>query len=383
MRPRGTINVMELLLAIVVGGFSGLSLVIIGLLSKASRTLNRLGVNERSDLPSVSVCIPARNEAHALSACLDRVLASDYEKLEILVLDDESVDQTPTLIKSFAHAGVRFIAGKPLPDGWIGKNHALDTMAREASGEIILFLDVDVQISTQTISRLIASMADDEQILSVIPQRRDTYRVSALFGHMRYLWDLTHVGMGGKSASASLWCVRRTWLLDILGGFESVRSDIRPELTLVSDENTHSAYVLGDELGVGYEKHWHSQIESSERLLIPTLRSNGFGMNIVVTWLLVGMIALPLLFAVAWHAPTETTIGLFYGVFILGYCVQFAYLRLAWQSRAWLGGLMWWWTVAQEVTLIVASTIRYATKTVSWKGRSIHAQPENDDYYSI
>ena len=69
------------------------------------------------ELPTVSVCIPARNEMHALEQCLEYILASDYGKLEVLVLDDSSSDQTPHIIRSFAHAGVRFIPGSPLPKG--------------------------------------------------------------------------------------------------------------------------------------------------------------------------------------------------------------------------------------------------------------------------
>ena len=88
-----------------------------------------------SSLPTVSVCIAARNEVHALSQCLERVLQSDYEKLEVLVLDDSSEDDTPHIIKSFAHAGVRFIAGRDIPAGWLGKNHANQTLALEASGD--------------------------------------------------------------------------------------------------------------------------------------------------------------------------------------------------------------------------------------------------------
>ena len=69
------------------------------------------------DVPSVSVCIPARNETHAMAECLERVLASDYPKLEILVFDDNSADDTSTIIRSFAQEGVRFVAGTELPEG--------------------------------------------------------------------------------------------------------------------------------------------------------------------------------------------------------------------------------------------------------------------------
>src|ERR1700759_1043342 len=86
------------------------------------------------DLPSVSVCIPARNETHAMSQCLERVIASTYPKLEVIVLDDSSVDDTSVLIKAYAHAGVRFVEGSRLPKGWLGKNHALQGLLHEASG---------------------------------------------------------------------------------------------------------------------------------------------------------------------------------------------------------------------------------------------------------
>ena len=90
------------------------------------------------EIPSVSVCIAARNETHAMTQCLERVIATDYPKLEIIVLDDGSRDDTSILIKSFAHAGVRFVEGKTLQDGWLGKNYAQYTLAKEASGKIVV-----------------------------------------------------------------------------------------------------------------------------------------------------------------------------------------------------------------------------------------------------
>ena len=63
-----------------------------------------------------------------MNDCLERVVASTYPKLEIIVLDDHSQDNTSALIKSFAHKGVRFVEGTKLPEGWLGKNHALQLL---------------------------------------------------------------------------------------------------------------------------------------------------------------------------------------------------------------------------------------------------------------
>jgi len=110
------------------------------------------------DLPTVSVCIPARNEKHAMTQCLERVLASDYEKLEVVVFDDSSNDETSVLIRSFAHAGVRFVPGTELPGEWLGRNRALDILAHEASGDYIVFMDVDTYITVNSITKLMSYM---------------------------------------------------------------------------------------------------------------------------------------------------------------------------------------------------------------------------------
>jgi hypothetical protein len=55
------------------------------------------------------------------------------------VFNDQSGDNTSFLIKSFAHAGVRFIDGSPLPEGWLGKNFAQHHLYRESSTIISSF----------------------------------------------------------------------------------------------------------------------------------------------------------------------------------------------------------------------------------------------------
>ncbi|MCD8561812.1 glycosyltransferase, partial [Candidatus Saccharibacteria bacterium] len=141
-------------------------LVVTGMLCAIGYTLRKVfqqhkaphytsSLTDGSDMPSVSVCIPARNEQHALADCLQRVIASTYERLEIIVLDDVSGDDTSALIRSFAQDGVRFVQGKALPPGWLGKNHALQGLLEEASGSYVLFMDVDTRLEPQAIEHLV------------------------------------------------------------------------------------------------------------------------------------------------------------------------------------------------------------------------------------
>ena len=94
-----------------------------------------------SQRPAVSVIVPARNEEACLDACLQSLAAQTGVNCEIVVVDDSSTDSTREIARSFP--GVTLVDARPLPSGWSGKNNALVTGARQASGEWLLFTDAD------------------------------------------------------------------------------------------------------------------------------------------------------------------------------------------------------------------------------------------------
>jgi len=326
-----------------------------------------------AETPSVSVCIPARNETHAMTQCLERVLASDYEKLEIIVFDDNSSDDTSVLVRSFAHAGVRFVAGEPLPPSWLGKNHALDILAREASGTYIVFLDVDTAIAPSTISQLVGYVAAEKaKMVSVIPRRNDTWRVSVLFGSLRYFWELVLSRKNFPASSSSLWMIARDTLLSTLGGIDAYKADVLPETSIAAKLGAaqYRCLLSNNTLGVAYEKRWSSQVETSQRLLYPMLGKS---------WL-VGLAALFVLLLL--NAPTFIILGgflfgwaavhvvaaLFLGVFAVLYGIYTAH---TWQSRGWLGALLWPVVILQECILLIYSMAGYVKGSITWKDRPV------------
>jgi cellulose synthase/poly-beta-1,6-N-acetylglucosamine synthase-like glycosyltransferase len=145
------------------------------------------------DLPTVSVCIPARNETDDLRDCLASLVASDYTKLEILVLDDSSQNrQTPEIIRSFAQSGVRFLAGKEPPVRWLAKNYAYQQLAEVANGELLLFCGVDTRFQPQTLSTLVKQLIQkNKSMISLLPRNPDqTGLRSLLIQPARYAWEL-------------------------------------------------------------------------------------------------------------------------------------------------------------------------------------------------
>jgi hypothetical protein len=108
--------------------------------------------------PRLSIVIPACNEAASLESALTSVLRQDYPELEIILIDDRSTDGTAEIVDRMAAADPRITAMhvEQLPDGWLGKVHALDLGARKAGGSWLLFTDADVHMAQGTLRRAIA-----------------------------------------------------------------------------------------------------------------------------------------------------------------------------------------------------------------------------------
>ncbi|MDO9175470.1 MAG: glycosyltransferase family 2 protein [Actinomycetota bacterium] len=125
--------------------------------------------------PRVSTIVPARNEAADLSASLTSRLSDGYPNLEVIVVDDRSSDETPRILAGFSakDSRVRTVRIDELPDGWLGKLHALDRGVREASGEWLLFSDADIVLAPGALSRAIAHCEEHGfDVLALIPEFR-------------------------------------------------------------------------------------------------------------------------------------------------------------------------------------------------------------------
>jgi chlorobactene glucosyltransferase len=95
--------------------------------------------------PFVSILVPARNEALNIADCVDSLLAQDYPDFEVIVLNDNSTDDTSRILAGLAQTNprLRVLKGSPLPDGWLGKHWACHQLDQAAAGELILFTDAD------------------------------------------------------------------------------------------------------------------------------------------------------------------------------------------------------------------------------------------------
>jgi hypothetical protein len=117
---------------------------------------------------TVSAILPARNE----EANIERAVASlcaQAEIAEIIVVDDESSDGTPEILKRMGAANpkVRFVAAHELPRGWVGKNHAIATGTKAAStkSDWLLFVDADTELMPGAVARALADAAANGAVM--------------------------------------------------------------------------------------------------------------------------------------------------------------------------------------------------------------------------
>ncbi len=124
----------------------------------------------------VSVVVPARNEAANIEACVRGLLAQTWprDRLEILVVDDDSTDDTPAIVTrlSIEHPGVRLLQAGVLPSGWTGKAHACWVGAEAARGAWLCFVDADTHAHPDLLASALAyARARHLHLLSLQPRQ--------------------------------------------------------------------------------------------------------------------------------------------------------------------------------------------------------------------
>jgi hypothetical protein len=121
---------------------------------------------EADGLPRLSVLIPARNEEANIGEAVACVLASRGVELELIVMDDGSTDATPRILASIGDRRLRVATGTPLPSGWSGKQHACAGLARLAREKLLVFVDADVRLAPDALSRMAGFMQREDVALA-------------------------------------------------------------------------------------------------------------------------------------------------------------------------------------------------------------------------
>ena len=134
--------------------------------------------------PKVSIIVPARNEEGTILKCLQSLLSQDYDKYEVIAIDDSSTDRTLSIISKLSEKDNRLITVKspPRPNDWVGKNWACFQGYKKSTGEILLFTDADSVHKPDALSSAINTMMhDDLDAVTLVPKLQNVHYLYCLF----------------------------------------------------------------------------------------------------------------------------------------------------------------------------------------------------------
>lgn len=210
---------------------------------RRARLAERAGkVPDPDAWPTVSVIVPARDEAQAIGAALRSLAHLDYPALEVIVVDDRSSDGTGEIIDGVAAGEPRIAAlhVEDLPSGWLGKCYAMHVGARRASGEFLLFTDGDVVFAPETVRLAVRyAVARELDHLTLIPGLtpggyfedavKSYFAMLFIFGTRA--WRATSDSKDVYVGAGAFNLVRRT-AYEGIGGHEPLRLEVADDLML-------------------------------------------------------------------------------------------------------------------------------------------------------
>jgi chlorobactene glucosyltransferase len=200
-----------------------------------------------SDAPAasgrlVSIIIPARNEAAAITTVVRSVLGTSYTPFELLVVDDRSSDRTAAIVESLPpDPRLRLVRGEDPPEGWYGKPWACFQGYRHARGELLLFTDADTRHQPALLGRAVGALEQENAALvTVMPtQRCETFWERLVMPQIWFLLSLRyHPRTVNRARRASDVIANGQFILttrtayEVAGTHAAVRHEVAEDLAL-------------------------------------------------------------------------------------------------------------------------------------------------------
>ncbi len=200
---------------------------------------------EPAGMPSITVIVPARNEAANVRACLESLLGQDYANLRIVAIDDRSSDGTGAIMDVLAgDARLEVMHIATLPEGWLGKTHAMAVAAQHAVAgwepEYLLFTDADVVFRADAIRRSLVEVAASQadHFVTVPTTLTKTWGESMILAYLQVIsvwevrmWKVADPKAKHDALGVGAFNLVRTKAYQGLGGFEATPMEILEDLT--------------------------------------------------------------------------------------------------------------------------------------------------------
>ncbi len=205
----------------------------------------RPGDPVRGDVPRLAVFIAAHNEQERIGACLDRLRSQNYGNMRITVVNDRSDDTTGDQVRAVMARDhrVRLVEVDELPDGCIGKTHALAVAAADVEADYLLFMDCDCRLAPGAIAAVMHKVITEglefaslwpRLELRSLPERLLTPAISWVLG----IWGLLSLKQGAANTEVKLgngqFMVLSRNAYRLVGGHAAFEAELAEDLMIAS-----------------------------------------------------------------------------------------------------------------------------------------------------
>lgn len=325
--------------------------------------------------PKISALIPARNEEAVLGRLLDSLEKQDYPDFEVIICNDHSSDNTEEILNWIAGEDERFhwFLGEKLPADWLGKNFACHQLAQKASGKYLIFLDADVELSPDAITKAVAFFQENElSLLSVFPQQKmELFAELVTVPVMNWiLQSLLPLVLVQKTKFASLSAANGQLMMFDAGNYRSnqwhsqVRNQNVEDIRLarmIKAEGFKIAVLLGnndafcrmyrsfEEAVIGFSRNIHEYFGGGRVVML-------------VFWVIVCFGPFIVFFASGWT---------FFSLFVLMVLANRLFVAAANRQNVFLSILLHPLQMISFTAIVFYNIFRRIKKETTWKGRKI------------
>src|SRR5713101_498598 len=208
----------------------------------------------------VSAIVPARNEEAVIASCIES-LAQQPEIAEILVVNDDSTDKTPEIVRALLAKipHLRLLEAKDVPPGWVGKNNAAWIGAQKANSPWLLFTDADAHHEAGAVARALQIAQETEAALvSFSPEQivEKWYEKALIpFVYCRlaqhFSYDSVNDSASPAAAANGQFLMVRREAYEAIGGHASVAGELLEDVAIAKRLKAAGARIwFGPALGI-------------------------------------------------------------------------------------------------------------------------------------
>jgi len=351
--------------------------------------------------PLVSVLVPARNEERNIKRCLLSLTKQDYANIEILVLDDNSSDNTAEIVRELSKRDgrIKLYHGKELKNGWMGKSYACHQLAGYAGGDYLIFTDADTLHFPDSVSSALACLEKNKlDALSVLSKQIMVTiheRMIVPFGHYMIMCFMPLYLI--KNTKSPLFCTAigqfmlfKKEVYKKIGGYESVKSEVIDDVEISKQVKRNGyKFMIFDGRNNLYSRNYRNArevIRGHSKTLFAAFDYNIIVMSIGIILISIIFLApffliLPAIFF-GWPMIVKELIVLQIAILLITKII----LSMRFKSRA-VDILLYPFSIIYLLLIAVNSIFNTVTGVgVNWKGRVYDVRPEKgltivDDIY--